>query len=102
MRLVSGFFRETIDGGYDADDAEDTTSSASECTLATPVLFGHGTDDAWVSVELGRQALLLLQELMMGRVEWSEFSGAERDGHWIKEPESFDRILSFLEDGSNG
>lgn len=46
---------------------------------------------------LGRQALRILQEVMMAPVEWSEFSGAEGDGHWIKEPEGFDMIVRFLE-----
>jgi lysophospholipase-2 len=61
------------------------------------VLLGHGTDDALVSVDLGRQASRILQDVMLAPVEWSEFSGAEGDGHWIKEPEGFDLILRFLE-----
>jgi len=109
MGLVSGFFGERIGGGDDDDagvkgksvPAEDITTSLSESILATPVSLGHGSDDAWVSVELGRQASLVLEEVMFGRVEWSEYSGAEGDGHWIKEPQGFDRILSFLEDGPN-
>jgi lysophospholipase-2 len=33
----------------------------------------------------------------MVRVEWHEFTGAEGEGHWIKEPEGFDQILQFLQ-----
>jgi hypothetical protein len=32
----------------------------------------------------------------MVHVEWNEFTGAEGDGHWVKEPEGFDQILQFL------
>ncbi|OJJ02526.1 hypothetical protein ASPVEDRAFT_133391 [Aspergillus versicolor CBS 583.65] len=63
--------------------------------FSTPVLLGHGTDDAWVPVELGRQSLRILREVME-HVEWKEFTGAEGEGHWIKEPEGFDYILEFL------
>lgn len=64
--------------------------------LRTPVFLSHGTDDPWVSVDLGRQASRVVQQIV-GHVEWSEFTGAENDGHWIKEPEGFDHILGFLE-----
>ncbi|EEA19972.1 conserved hypothetical protein [Talaromyces marneffei ATCC 18224] len=30
-------------------------------------------------------------------VEWNEFTGAEEDGHWIKEPEGFDQIINFIQ-----
>jgi len=29
-------------------------------------------------------------------VEWHEYTGAENEGHWIKEPEGFDEIVKFL------
>ncbi|KAL2816397.1 alpha/beta-hydrolase [Aspergillus cavernicola] len=76
------------------------SASDSECdsdVLSTPVLLTHGTDDVWVSVDLGRQARRVLEETMGLSVEWEEFTGAENDGHWVKEPEGFDRILRFLE-----
>ncbi|KAJ5839529.1 Phospholipase/carboxylesterase/thioesterase [Penicillium rubens] len=31
------------------------------------------------------------------RVDWQEFTSAEGDGYWVKEPEGFDHILKFLE-----
>lgn len=68
--------------------------------LSTPVFLSHGTDDAWVSVELGRQASRISRRIM-GHVVWNEFTGAEGDGHWIKEPEGFDCILQFLEQRSS-
>lgn len=64
--------------------------------LSTPVLLLHGSDDAWVDVELGRQAHRVLAQLGM-RVDWNEYVGAENEGHWIKDPEGFDKIVSFLE-----
>lgn len=74
-------------------DAGNNNLNAS--ILSTPVFLSHGTDDPWVSVELGRQTSRIVRQIM-GHVEWSEFTGAEGDGHWIKEPEGFDRVLHFL------
>lgn len=67
--------------------------------LTTPVFLAHGTDDAWVSVQLGLEAYQIMSNLV-DRVEWHEFAGAERDGHWIKEPEGFDQIVRFLQGSS--
>ncbi|KAL4878170.1 alpha/beta-hydrolase [Aspergillus karnatakaensis] len=64
--------------------------------LMTPVLLGHGTDDEWVSVALGRQAFGVFKSVLTD-VEWKEYVGAERDGHWIKEPEGIDYIVDFLQ-----
>ncbi|KAF8247889.1 alpha/beta-hydrolase [Wilcoxina mikolae CBS 423.85] len=64
--------------------------------LKIPVFLGHGTDDAWVSVELGKRARDVLTELGM-EVTWREYEGAEEEGHWLKEPEEFDDIVKFLE-----
>lgn len=30
-------------------------------------------------------------------MDWNEYVGAENEGHWIKDPEGFDKIVSFLE-----
>ncbi|KAA8894453.1 Alpha/Beta hydrolase protein [Sphaerosporella brunnea] len=63
--------------------------------LATPVFFGHGTDDQWVDVKLGKQAYEILHR---GGVDakWMEYKGAEQERHWLKEPEEFDDIVEFL------
>ncbi|KAL5048431.1 hypothetical protein BDW71DRAFT_177679 [Aspergillus fruticulosus] len=91
QHLVSDFFVRTI--GVIPILQADALS-----ILTTPVMLGHGPDDAWVPVELGHQAVQILREVM-GEidVEWMEYFGAEGEGHWVKEPEGFDRILSFLE-----
>lgn len=60
------------------------------------VLMVHGTDDPFVSVDLGRQAAGILEQSGMS-VEWHEYSRADNDGHWIKEPEGFDDIVRFLQ-----
>lgn len=94
QRVVSRFFHDTIagHGTSQGDEVQDTS------ILLTPVFLSHGTDDAWVSVELGRQAFRILRQILV-HVEWNEFAGAEGDGHWLKEPEGFDQVLRFLEQG---
>ncbi|KAL2843814.1 Alpha/Beta hydrolase protein [Aspergillus pseudodeflectus] len=96
QRLVSRFSVETIGlKPCREEEASDTFSVFS--ILTTPVLLGHGTDDAFVSVELGQQASRVLKEVLdSGNIEWMGYSGADNEGHWIKEPEAFDRILAFL------
>lgn len=64
-----------------------------------PVFLAHGLDDAVVDVELGRRVHTILQR-MFSSVKWSEYQGAERDGHWIKEPEGLDDIVQFLQSTS--
>lgn len=60
-----------------------------------PVFVGHGTDDAYVDVELGRQAARVLSQAGLS-VEWKEYSGAEEEGHWFNAPEEMDDICGFL------
>lgn len=93
QRLVSDLFLTTI--GIAEATQEISAVDGVSSVFSTPVLLGHGTDDAWVPVELGRQSLRILQEVME-HVEWKEFTDAEGGGHWIKEPEGFDSILEFL------
>ncbi|KJZ75715.1 hypothetical protein HIM_04872 [Hirsutella minnesotensis 3608] len=63
--------------------------------LRTPVFLYHGTDDALVDAEPGREAYDTFN--VMGFFpKWSEYSGAEEMGHWIKEPEGIDDICSFI------
>ena len=85
QRLVCDYALKTITGAavLPDDGGADTT------ILSTPMFLSHGTDDEWVSVELGRQACRILQQAAIN-VEWNEFTGAEGDGHWIKEPEGLD------------
>jgi len=64
--------------------------------LQTPVFLGHGVDDAYVDVELGRAARDALMKVGYS-VEWKEYKGADEEGHWLKEPEQVDDIASFLE-----
>jgi predicted esterase len=92
QRIVSGFFFDEIS----AEGLSQTNQTVDSSVLSTPVLLSHGTDDAWVSVDLGRQTSRIIRRVMT-HVECHEFTGAESDGHWIKEPEGFDQILRFLE-----
>ncbi|OGM50077.1 hypothetical protein ABOM_001311 [Aspergillus bombycis] len=92
QRSVTSFFLNTISGS----GASQTKETIDASILSTPVFLSHGTDDAWVSVDLGRQAARVLQQIRIP-VQWHEFAGAEEDGHWVKEPEGFDQILHFLE-----
>lgn len=60
-----------------------------------PVLMGHGVDDAYVDVDLGRQASRILSRAGC-RVDRREYTGAEQEGHWFKVPEQMDHIYEFL------
>ncbi|KAK7402915.1 hypothetical protein QQX98_011313 [Neonectria punicea] len=60
-----------------------------------PVLLGHGVDDAYVDVELGRQAARILSKA--GHiVDRREYSGAEQEGHWFQVPDQMDHVYKFL------
>lgn len=56
--------------------------------FSTPVFLGHGIDDAYVDVILGNQARRALTEMGLA-VRWKEYSGADEEGHWPKEPEEW-------------
>ncbi|EYE98991.1 uncharacterized protein EURHEDRAFT_383180 [Aspergillus ruber CBS 135680] len=86
QRLISSVLGGTVPG---IEDQESITPTS------LPVCLLHGTDDAFISVELGRQSSRILQKMGMP-VEWHEYTGAENEGHWIKEPEGFDKIVRFL------
>ncbi|POR31016.1 Acyl-protein thioesterase 1 [Tolypocladium paradoxum] len=62
---------------------------------ATPVFLGHGTDDAYVDIELGRQARHVLTSVGL-KVEWREYAGAEQEGHWFKVPDEVDDMADFF------
>ena len=63
--------------------------------LETPFLFGHGIDDAYVDVELGREANRVLKKTGF-KGEWKEYSGAEQEGHWLQTPDQVGDITAFL------
>ena len=63
--------------------------------LLTPLFIGHGTDDAYVDMELGKEAAGVLSSIGFN-VEWKSYSGAEQEGHWLKVPEQVDDIRAFL------
>ncbi|OBS28292.1 hypothetical protein FPOA_02233 [Fusarium poae] len=63
--------------------------------LSTPIFLGHGTDDAYVDVELGRQARETLNRVGYS-VEWKEYKGAELEGHWIQAPEELEDLIKFF------
>ena len=83
----------TVLGDSTDDNSSSSSSSVPDATI--PVLLLHGADDAFVSVDLGRQAAGIVEMSGMS-VQWHEYDGADNDGHWIKEPEGFDRILEFV------
>lgn len=59
-------------------------------------LLGHGADDAYVDVELGREAARILRRVGY-EVVWKEYTGAEQEGHWFKVPEGIDDVFDVLE-----
>lgn len=59
------------------------------------VFLGHGVDDAYVDVELGRRACHVLSSAGFN-VQWKEYSGAEQEGHWLQEPNEMDDIYRFI------
>lgn len=61
-----------------------------------PVFLGHGSDDAYVDVELGHQARHFLTRAGLA-VQWKEYSHADQQGHWLKVPEEEDGIARFLQ-----
>lgn len=73
----------------------DTQNQSSSARASMKVFLGHGMDDAYVDVELGRQACRVLSGAGFN-VEWKEYSGAEQEGHWLQEPDEMDDIYKFL------
>lgn len=73
-----------------------TCSAGLGSVLQTPVFLGHGVDDIWVDIKLGKQARDVLESMGID-VTWKNYMGAEQNGHWLKEAEEFDDIVAFLE-----
>ncbi|KAF2827213.1 alpha/beta-hydrolase [Ophiobolus disseminans] len=72
-----------------------TTDVVQVSRTQPPVIIGHGVDDAYVDVELGRHAARILAQAGLP-VEWKEYSGAEEERHWFKIPDEMDDIRRFL------
>ncbi|KAF2810062.1 alpha/beta-hydrolase [Mytilinidion resinicola] len=62
----------------------------------TPAFLGHGIDDEQINLKHGHAVRHILQAVGT-QVEWKDYVGAEREGHWIKEPEEFDDIIAFVQ-----
>lgn len=75
--------------------AKSSLAHNREAFLSTPIFLGHGIDDAYVDVDLGREARNVFTRIGFS-VEWKEYTGAEVEGHWIKSPEEVDDLLNFL------
>jgi lysophospholipase-2 len=85
-----------FDGFVEQMIAIKTFSGTTEVSHKLPPVFiGHGVDDAYVDVELGRQAARILAQAGLP-LEWKEYSGAEEEGHWLKIPDEMDDIHRFL------
>ncbi|QPH05546.1 hypothetical protein C2857_003405 [Epichloe festucae Fl1] len=69
----------------------------SQCESSPKIFLGHGVDDAYVDVTLGRQARNVLSRAGFV-VEWKEYSGAEEEGHWFKVPDEMDDMYHFIID----
>ncbi|CEJ54324.1 hypothetical protein PMG11_00642 [Penicillium brasilianum] len=91
-RQMSKLFRDIIAG----PNLPEIDASTDISILSTPVLLSHGRDDPVVSIRLGHQAYRILKHLEVP-TEWHYYSGAEANGHWIKEPQGFDLIIEFIE-----
>ncbi|KAM0300084.1 hypothetical protein ACHAPM_007322 [Fusarium culmorum] len=78
-----------------SDFAKSMIDQDAKAQSPIPVFLGHGTDDAYVDVELGRQAKDVLSRVGWA-VDWNEYSGADLEGHWLKGPEEVDDIVQFL------
>lgn len=98
--LTHGAREQSVQEGRPANAVLRLLAGAQESrvsTRPTPVLLGHGTDDAYVDVELGREAARILSRAGHD-VTWKEYTGAEQEGHWFKVPEGIDDVCSFLQE----
>ncbi|KAH7026652.1 Alpha/Beta hydrolase protein [Microdochium trichocladiopsis] len=89
-----------IDEYWAADaSAKDIVASSSDrgnTITATPVFFGHGVDDAYVDIQLGREACRTFSTIGFENIEWKEYSGAEQEGHWLQVPNEVNDIATFV------
>ncbi|PSN63741.1 alpha/beta-hydrolase [Corynespora cassiicola Philippines] len=71
------------------------------CFSNLNVCLGHDTEDAVVRFEYCQRIHKLLQKLRVNAQLYT-YSGAERQGHWIKEPEQMDDITRLLRKWTTG
>lgn len=88
---VAAFIRNNLSLG----DWVSTRSADLGSVLQTPVFLGHGADDIWVDLKLGKQVRDVLEGMGID-VTWKNYMGAGQGGHWLKEAEEFDDIVAFL------
>lgn len=93
-------FASDIDQGIALDIAGDAvvdliTIHSKPDLLETPLLFGHGVDDAYVDADLSREVYQVLKKTGF-KGKWKEYSGAEQEGHWLQTPDQVNDIIQFL------
>jgi lysophospholipase-2 len=71
------------------------TVSLGEYIRATPVFLGHGSEDRMSNMS-NCYNLLDIFHTAEAIVEVHKYNGAERDGHWIKEPNELDDLVSII------
>ncbi|MCJ1307755.1 hypothetical protein MMC25_001403 [Agyrium rufum] len=93
---TSDFMRSTISLDENVPNHPQLESSQVSSPVRAPIFLGHGRDDVWVDVSLGKQVLDVLREGLQLDVTFTEYEGAEQEGHWIKEPEGIDDLVDYL------
>lgn len=93
MVKTSRFVLGTIEQNPLQSEVEE--ESRYKSLLAIPVLLGHGTEDPFVDVSLGRLARQIPADIGM-RTEWKEHVEVDNEGCSIKEPEGLDEMVQFL------
>ncbi|KAJ1334027.1 lysophospholipase II [Microdochium nivale] len=73
-----------------------SNEESRDAFLSTPLFSGHGIDDAYVDFKLGQQARDVFRQLRFINVQCANYSGAEQEGHWLKEPEEIDDMVDFV------
>ncbi|KAF2465971.1 alpha/beta-hydrolase [Lindgomyces ingoldianus] len=72
-----------------------STETIDKCVRKMPIYLGHGTDDIPVNIRNCHDLSAIFRALE-AKIEVHEYMGAERNGHWIKEPEQLDDIVLFV------
>lgn len=72
-----------------------TSREIEACLIDLPIYLGNGTDDALINVYHFYHLTDILRALGSA-VDGNVYAGAEREGHWIKEPEQITDVANFL------